>query len=107
MANYKLKLKKGDMVKVLSGKDKGKTGKILSVIPPIGKAVVEGVWLRTRHEKTKPGGKAGGKVTSPSPIYISKLQLIDPHSGKPTRVGLASLDGGAKQRIAKKSGKAI
>lgn len=103
----KLRIKKGDTVKVLSGKDKGKTGKILEVLPVVKKAVVENVNLHTRFERSKKAGQPGKKIVLPAPLSVSKLQLIDPHSGEPTRVGYLILEGGNKQRMAKASGKAI
>ena len=107
MSNFKLKIKKGDNVKVLSGKDKGKTGKVLQVLPSRGKAVVENVNMHTRFEKSRKAGQPGKKVTFSSPMPISKLQLLDPHSGKPSRVGFKTLETGVKQRIAKVSDKAV
>lgn len=103
----KLRIKKGDTVKVLSGKDRGKTGKVLSVVPALGRAVVENINLHTRFERAKKMGEPGKKVTFPYPFPVSKLQLIDPHSGKPTRVGYKILDDKTKQRVGKSSGKAI
>jgi len=107
MSNFKLKIKKGDNVKVLSGKDKGKTGKVLQVLPSWGKVVVENVNMHTRFEKSRKAGQPGKKVTFSSPMPISKLQLLDPHSGKPSRVGFKTLETGVKQRIAKVSDKAV
>ena len=103
----KLKIKKGDTVKVLSGKDKGKTGTVLEVIPSLRKVVVENVNLHTRFERSKTAGQPGTKVVTPSGLPISKVQLIDSHSGNPTRVSYTYLENGNKQRIAKASGKAI
>lgn len=103
----KQKIKKGDSVKVLSGKDKGKTGKVLQVMPEWGKAVVENVNMHTRFEKSRKAGQPGKKVTFSSPMPISKLQLMDPHSGKPSRIGYKTLETGVKQRIAKVSDKAV
>ncbi len=103
----KLRLKKGDSVKVLSGKDKGKTGKILEVLPKIFKVVVEGVNTHTRFEKSKKAGQPGKKVEFFSPLPISKVQLLDPDSGKPTRVGYNLLENKTKERIAKVSKKVI
>ncbi|MBI3232150.1 MAG: 50S ribosomal protein L24 [Candidatus Doudnabacteria bacterium] len=103
----KLRIKKGDTVKVLSGKDKGKTGKVLQVLPKIRKAVVENMGLHTRFEKSKKAGQPGKKIVFSSPLPVAKLHLIDPHSGKPTRVAYRKLDSGVKQRMAKVSGKAI
>lgn len=103
----KLKLKKGDTVKVLSGKDKGKSGKILQVLPKLGKIVVENVNLHTRFERSKQAGRPGQKVVFPAPLDSSKVMLIDPHSGKPTRVNYKTLADGSKQRTAKVTGKAV
>jgi large subunit ribosomal protein L24 len=103
----KFRIKKGDTVKVLSGKDKGKTGKVLLVLPQIARAVVENVNMHTKFEKSKKAGQPGKKITFSAPLPISKLQLLDPHSGKPTRVGFQTLEGGVKQRMAKVSEKAI
>ncbi len=103
----KLRIKKGDTVKVLSGKDKGKKGKVLEVFPKIGKAVVENVSMHTRFEKSKKAGQPGKKVVFSSPMPISKLQLIDPNSGEPSRVGYTILENKTKQRMAKVSNKAI
>jgi large subunit ribosomal protein L24 len=103
----KLKIKKGDTVKVISGKDKGKTGKVLQVIPKIQKIVVESINIHTRFERSKQSGKPGQKVTFSSPLSISKVMVIDSNSGNPSRIGYTILENGKKQRIAKASGKAI
>ena len=103
----KLKIKKGDTVKVLSGKDKGKTGKIITVLPKIGKIVVENVNLHTRFERGRKAGEKGKKVTFPSPMHAGKVMLVDPNSGNTTRVGYKFLENGAKQRIAKASNKTV
>lgn len=103
----KFRIKKGDTVKVLSGKDKGKTGKILSVHRDSMRVVVENVNLHTRFEKAKKAGEKGKKVEFPASMAISNVQLIDPHAGKPTRVGYVFLEEGKKQRIGKVSGKNI
>ncbi len=107
MSNNKLKIKKGDTVKILSGKDKGKTGKVLRVIPTISKVVVENVNMHTKFERSRRAGQPGQKIVFAGAMASSKVQLIDPHSGKPTRVGYSILENGTKQRIAKQSGKAI
>ena len=103
----KLKIKKGDTVKILSGKDKGKTGKVLSVNPKIGKVMVENVSLHTRYERSKTAGEGGKKVTFFGSIPVSKVMLVDPNSGEPSRVSFTFLENGSKQRIAKSSGKAV
>lgn len=107
MTQVKLKIKKGDTVKILSGKDKGKTGKVLRVFPNAGKVVVENVNVHTKFERGRTRRQTAQKISFASPMNVSKVMLIDPNSGKPTRVGYQILEGGAKQRIAKKSGKAI
>jgi large subunit ribosomal protein L24 len=103
----KLRIKKGDTVKLLSGKDKGKTGKVISVHPAIGKLVVENVNMHTRFEKAKKAGEKGKKISFPASLPVSKVQLIDPHSGNPSRVTYQFLENGTKQRTAKASGKAV
>ncbi len=108
MTQVKLKIKKGDTVKVLSGKDKGKTGKVLRVLPDDHKVVVENVNVHTKYER--PRGtrqRVSQKVSFASPMSSSKVMLIDPSSGKPSHVGYEILENGTKQRIAKKSGKAV
>lgn len=103
----KMKIKKGDTVKVLSGKDKGKTGKVLTVFPSTTSVVIENVNLHTRFEKAKQAGAKGQKVVFSSPMKVSKVQLVDSNSGKPSRIGFDILSSGTKQRIAKKSKKAV
>ena len=104
-----MKLITGDKVKVLSGKYKGKTGKVLQVFPKMGTASVEGINLRQKHLKAQ-GKNQGQKVEFPAPLHTSKLMLIDSKSGKPTRVGYkVVVDGGksTKVRIAKATGEVI
>jgi large subunit ribosomal protein L24 len=103
----KLKIKTGDTVKILSGKDKGKTGKVLKVLPKAGKVMVDNVSLHTRFERSKKAGEGGKKVTFFGSIPVSKVMLVDPNSGQATRVSFTFLENGAKQRIAKSSGKAV
>ena len=103
----KLKIKKGDTVKVISGKDKGKTGKVLQVMPKIGKVIVENINIHTRFQKSKQAGQPGQKVTFAAGLQASKVMLIDNNSGTTTRVGYKFLESGNKQRIGKASGKAV
>jgi len=103
----KLRIKTGDTVKLLSGKDKGKTGKVIKVFPKLGKLVVEGVNSHTRFERSKKAGEGGKKVTFFASLQASKVMLVDPNSGNPTRVSFTFLENGNKQRIGKDSGKAI
>lgn len=103
----KLKLKKGDTVKVISGKDKGKTGSVLRVFPENNRVVVENVNVHTKFEKGRTPRQPGQKIQAPAPIHASNVMLVDSNSGKPTRIGYKILDNGTKQRIAKASGKAV
>lgn len=107
MSNLKMKIKKGDTVKILSGKDKGKTGTVLRAMPTIGKVVVDNINMHTKFQRSKQAGKPGQKVVFPGGMAVSKVMLVDSNSGKPSRVGYQTLENGTKQRIAKKSGKAI
>lgn len=101
-----LKIKKGDTVIVLSGKDKGKEGTVTQNLPREGKVVVSGVNLITRHNKPSQVNPNGGIERVEAPMAVSKVALKDPSTGKPTRVGFAVVDG-KKVRVAKKSGAKI
>ncbi len=107
MTKLKMKIKKGDTVKILSGKDKGKTGTVLRTMPTIGKVVVDNVNMHTKFQKGRTGRQVGQKITFAGALNVSKVMLIDSNSGQPSRVGYKFLENGTKQRIAKKSGKAI
>ena len=102
----KLHIKKGDNVFVNAGNDKGKTGKVLSVDPSKDRAIVEGINIVSKHTKPNSKQPQGGIIKQEAPIHISNLTLIDPQSGKPTRVGI-KIEDGKKIRIAKKSGEEI
>lgn len=102
----KLHIKKGDTVYVNAGNYKGETGKVLSVDPSKERAIVEGVNIVKKHTKPNAKNPQGGIVSQEAPIHVSNLQLIDPKSGKPTRVGYR-MDGDKKVRYAKKSGEEI
>ena len=102
----KLLIKKGDTVYVNAGNYKGETGKVLSVDPSKDRAIVEGVNIVKKHTKPNAKNPQGGIVSQEAPIHVSNLQLIDPKSGKPTRVGYR-MDGDKKVRYAKKSGEEI
>ena len=102
----KLKIKKDDNVVVISGRDKGKQGKVLRVFPAEERAVVQGVHIARRHSKPSMGDP-GGIVEKELTIHISNLAHIDPQTNKPTRVGYKFLDGGRKVRIARRSGEVI
>jgi large subunit ribosomal protein L24 len=99
------KLKKGDKVVVLTGKDKGKEGEILKVLPDAGRALVGGINLVTRHVRSSPQAE-GGRVSQEASINLSNLAYLDPKEGGPTRVGFKDVDG-KKVRFAKKSGEII
>jgi large subunit ribosomal protein L24 len=100
------KIKKGDKVIVIAGKDKGKQGDVLEIITAENRAVVSGVNIAKRHTKAQ-GATEGGIINKTMPIQISNLALRDPKTGKPTRVGFKTLDGGKKVRVAKRSGEVI
>ena len=100
------KIRKGDKVVVLAGRDKGKQGSVLKVLPAENRAVVQGVNVVRRHQK-QTAGQEGGIVSKELAIHVSNLAHIDPKDGKPTRVGFKTLDGGKKVRVAKRSGEVI
>ncbi len=100
------KIKKGDTVVVLSGKDKGQTGTVQKVMPKEGKIVVEGVNVMTRHRKPSQANPQGGIDRVPAPMAIAKVAVADPKDGKPTRVRFEEKDG-KKVRVAVKSGETI
>ncbi len=100
-----MKIKKGDQVIVITGRDKGKTGEVIKSMPKENKVVVQGINLVKRH--TKPTQEsAGGIVSKEAPIHVSNVALIDPKSGKATRVGF-KVENGQKVRVAKRSGEVI
>lgn len=100
------KIKKGDKVVVLAGKDKGRTGEVLAVLPKESRALVQGVNMVKRHEKPSQVS-AGGISTREASVHLSNLAIADPASGKATRVGFKTLDDGRKVRFAKASGDVI
>jgi large subunit ribosomal protein L24 len=104
---YKIKLKKGDTVQVLSGKYKGKTGKVLATHPAENKVTVEGINIVKRHVKPDRVHPQGGILDITKPIWVSKVAVIDPTSKKPSRIGIKVDDKGVKTRVYKKSGKEI
>jgi large subunit ribosomal protein L24 len=102
----KLKIKKGDKVVVITGREKGKSGEVLRVLREENRVVVQGVNMIKRH--TKPGaGQAGGIVEKEAAIHVSNVAHIDPKSNKPTRVGYKILGDGRKVRIARRSGEVL
>ncbi|MCB1436514.1 MAG: 50S ribosomal protein L24 [Rhodobiaceae bacterium] len=100
------KIKKGDRVHVLAGKDKGKTGDVLKVLPGKGRAVVQGVNIVRRHQR-QTASQEGGIIAKEAPLDLSNLAIEDPKDGKPTRVGFKILEDGRKVRYAKRSGETI
>ncbi len=103
----KMRIKKGDLVRVISGKDKGREGRVLRNIPKEGKVVVEGVNMVKKHQRPSAKSPQGGIITQEAPIYASKVMLVCPACGRPTRVGRAFLETGQKVRICKKCGEII
>jgi len=101
-----MKIKKGDMVLIISGKDRGKKGKILKTFPAEHKILVEGINLRRKHQRSKRTGEKGQIVTLPAPINISNAKLICPKCGKPARIGYKIVEN-KKYRICKKCGQEI
>lgn len=106
MSNVKMKIKKGDKVVVLTGKNKGATGEVTKVIPETLRVVVSGVNVASRHRKPSQTS-AGGIEKVELPLHVSNVALADPKSGKATRVGYKNLKDGKKVRFAKKSGETI
>ncbi len=100
------KLKKGDSVVMLTGKDKGRTGEIVKMMPKTGKAVVQGINMIKRHQRQTAGQEAG-IISREAAVQVSNLALADPKDGKATRVGFKILDDGRKVRVAKRSGEVI
>lgn len=100
------KIKKGDNVIVLTGRDKGKRGEVIEVRPDENRALVRAVNIVRRHQR-QTASKEGGIISKEAPIHISNLALEDPKDGKPTRVGFKILEDGKKMRIAKRSGELI
>ena len=101
-----MKIKRDDKVIVLSGKDKGKSGKVIAADPKAEKVIVEGVNVATKHQKAQKKGQDGGIIKVETPIYVSKVQLVCPKCGKGTRVAYKIVDG-KKVRVCKKCGAEI
>ena len=103
----KVHVKTGDTVVVLSGKERGKKGKVMAVSPKEGKVIVEKLNMVTKHVKPRKMGEEGGIVKGESAVYASKVQLVCPNCKQPTRVGHQVAEDGTKTRICKKCGKAL
>ncbi|HJB25467.1 MAG TPA: 50S ribosomal protein L24 [Firmicutes bacterium] len=100
----KVHVKKDDQVVILSGKDKGKKGKVLAVSPKEGKVIIEGCNMVTKHVKPKQMGQTGGIVKAEGAMYASKVMLVCPKCGKPTRLAHKILSDGTKERLCKHCG---
>jgi large subunit ribosomal protein L24 len=105
--NIKSHVKTGDTVLVLTGKDAGKKGKVLDVLPKEGKVLVEGVNIRTIHKKPRGMNQEGGRIEQPGHIHISNVMLICQNCKQPTRIGRKYLDDGSKVRYCKKCSEII
>ena len=103
----KMKIKKGDTVEVIAGKDKGKRGLVVRALPKVGKVVVEGVAVAKKAQRPTQDNQQGGFANKEMPIDVSNVALIDPKTDKPTRVGFRFEEDGTKVRFAKKSGEVI
>jgi large subunit ribosomal protein L24 len=101
------RIKKGDKVLVIAGAAKGTEGEVMQVFPKAERAVVQGVAIAKRHTKPKGMSQPGGIVEREASVHLSNLALLDPSTGKPTKVAFRVLDGGKKIRVARKSGAAI
>lgn len=101
-----MRIKKGDNVVVITGKDKGKKGKVIKAIPSVDRVVIEGVNMKKKHMKPKKSGQKGQIVDMAAPLHVSNVQIVDPKDGKPTRVGM-KIVGDKKIRVSKRSGAEI
>ena len=100
------RIKKGDKVVVLTGRDKGRSGEVIQVMPKDERALIRGVNMITRHQKQS-AAQEGGLIRKEAPIHLSNVAIADPTDGKPTRVGFKTLNDGRKVRFAKRSGETI
>lgn len=100
------RIKKGDEVVVLTGKDKGRTGSVVQIIPDANRAIVQGINMVQRHQK-QTQNQEGGIISKEASIHLSNIAIADPKDGKPTRVGFKTNDDGKKIRFAKRSGELI
>ena len=106
-SNIKLNIRKGDLVKVIAGDSKGQQGKVLEVITKTSRILVEGANMVSKHTKPNAANPNGGINKMEAPIHISNIMLVDPKSGKPTRVARKRSEDGKLIRVAKKSGEEI
>ena len=101
-----MKLKKGDQVEIIAGKDSGKRGVIISVFLDVEKVAVKGANMMKRHIRSKRDGEKGQRIEKEAPIHVSNVMLVCPHTGRPTRIGY-KIEGGEKVRVSRRSGKVI
>ncbi len=99
-----MKIRKGDKVKVLSGKDKGSVGVVISALPTQDKVIVEGVNIAKRHQKATNTTMQGGIIDKAMPIHVSNVAIVSPKDGEPTRVGYRFTEAGEKVRVCKRTG---
>lgn len=107
MSVYKIKLKKGDTVMVLAGREKGKTGTITATHPTENKVTVEGINIVKKHVKPNKQNPQGGIIDITKPIWVSKVAIVDPSTKKPSKIGMSVDKDGKRTRVFKKSGKEI
>ena len=103
----KMHIKTGDTVLIMSGRDRGEKGKVLAVSPKEGKVIVEGHNIVTKHVKPRRMGEQGGIIKAEGAIYASKVQILCPHCGKPTRVKHKLYEDGTKERVCAKCGESL
>jgi len=101
-----MKIKKGDQVEVISGKDRGKRGVVLVVVPSTQKVIVKGANMMKHHMKAKRDGQQGERIEKEAPIHISNVMMVCPETNKPTRIGYR-IEGTEKVRVSKRSGKTL
>ena len=102
-----VKIRKGDRVRVLTGKDRGKEGVVMRVMPSQGKVIVEGVNIAKKHQKARSATSQGGIIDKDMPLPVANVAVLSPSDGKPTRVGYKVLDDGSKIRICRRTGAEI
>jgi len=107
MSSTTIKLKKGDRVRVLTGKDRGKEGVIMRVLPKDNKVIVDGVNVAKKHQKARTATSQGGIIDKDMPIPVPNVALLSPSDGKPTKVGYKVLEDGTKIRVCRRTGAEI